>query len=77
MVCKCGHDNFHVLKVLRDRRQVNGKFKVNDHIDSRIIICRLCGRRYLTETKITAEIYDKNYRLVIRDKDGEHLYDES
>lgn len=63
MTCKsCGCDKYNVVKVLRNRRLKDGKFVVNDNIDSRFIVCILCGSRYITETFITHEIVYKSFR---------------
>lgn len=63
MTCKnCDSDKYNVVKVLRNRRLKDGRFFVNDNIDSRFVVCVLCGSRYLTETRIAHEIVYKNYK---------------
>jgi len=77
MICtECGHDDFNVIKVFRNRRQSKGTFKVNDDIDSRIVICKLCGTRFVTETEIKAKIFNREYKLVIKDDQGEFNFNE-
>lgn len=63
MICpNCGNDKYNVVKVLRNRRMKDGRFVVNDHVDSRFIVCTLCGERYISEAKITHRIVHKNFR---------------
>ena len=68
MVCKnCGNDRYNVIKVYRNRRLKDGRFKVNDYVDSRMIICKYCGSRYISESKVTYEILYKNYKSYCQD----------
>lgn len=76
MICKCGHEEFNVLKVFRNRRIKNGTFKFSDRIDSRIIICKLCGRRFITETFIAGELYNRNFKLIVHSDQGEFEFQE-
>lgn len=67
MTCKnCLNDKYNVVKVLRNRRFKDGRFVVNDNVDSRFIICSLCGSRFITETWIAHEVIYKNYKPYIK-----------
>jgi len=71
MFCRyCGSDKFIVLKVNRERRYDvrRRSYLPDDDIDTRLIVCDVCGRRYITETMIIAEIgYDeqRNQQLTL------------
>lgn len=68
MTCQCGEEKFNIIKVIRNRRLVKGKFKCNDAVDSRIIICSTCGERYITETRITYRITYRNYKTIVKNR---------
>ncbi len=56
MFCpKCAADKFSVISVYRNRSRKNGKWVVSDN-DTRLVICRVCGQRYFTETRMISEI---------------------
>jgi len=67
MVCACGNDEFKVIKVYRHRKLKDGRFKVNEHIDSRYLLCKLCGNRYISETILVAALIEKHFKLVSKD----------
>lgn len=54
MFCtKCSQDRFTTIKVFREKRLKDGKwFNSNNH-DTRLVVCRNCGRRYYVESVIT------------------------
>ncbi len=76
MICKtCGCENFNVTRVHRNKRMNQGKYKHNDNVDSREVLCRDCGTRYITETKVAAEIKFKNFKVYTKENDGgEYVY---
>ena len=77
MICNyCGNESFNVVRVLRNRRLRKGKYKVTDNVDSREVICRICGKRYVTETILTGEIVCHNYKTYTKETDGEYEYNQ-
>lgn len=77
MICqKCGNEKFKIITVLRNRKFEKGKFRFNKNFDSRIVMCKLCGTRYITETSNFSEIINKNFKLVAVNKKGECKIDD-
>jgi len=68
MICQCGEEKFNIIKVIRNRRLNKGKFKFNDAVDSRIIICSTCGERYITETRIVYRVTYRNYKTIAQNR---------
>ena len=55
MFCKCGWDKFHTVSVYRGKAFKNGRW-IAANADTRLVVCRRCGRRYYTQTEFVSEI---------------------
>lgn len=58
---KCGHEEFRVVRTIRNKVRQNGIWNFNAKRDTRLLICRGCGRQFLEVSFISSElVYDKN-----------------
>jgi DNA-directed RNA polymerase subunit RPC12/RpoP len=55
MLCNnCGSEDFMWPRVKRSKHWIDGKgWTIDNHIDTRIIICNECGTRYYLRSEIT------------------------
>lgn len=76
MYCKkCAADQFTVVNVYRDRVRRTGRWVFSEN-DTRLVMCRVCGQRYFTETSIVPEVNYSTERMkrVEKPLDGDVIY---